>query len=99
MAENTLRVIARVKARADKVDELLLLLSSLVEPTRKEAGCLSYNLLQNNEDPTDFTLVEEWENNKALESHLATKHFKDAQVKLPGLVAAKADIRLYHLVR
>ncbi len=27
------------------------------------------------------------------------KHFKDAQVKLPGLVAAEADIRLYHLVR
>jgi len=99
MAENTLRVIARVKARTDKVDELRSVLSSLVEPTRKESGCLSYNLLQNNEDPTDFTLVEEWESNKALESHLATKHFKDAQVKLSGLVAAKADIRLYHLVR
>jgi len=99
MAENTLRVIARVKARADKVDELRSVLISLVEPTRKEPGCLSYNLLQNNEDPTDFTLVEEWESNKALESHLAAKHFKDAQVKLPGLVAAKADIRLYQLVR
>ncbi len=99
MAGDTLRVIARVKARADKVDELRSVLSSLVEPTRKEPGCLSYNLLQNNEDPTDFTLVEEWESNKALESHLATKHFKDVQVKLSGLVAAKADIRLYHLVR
>ena len=99
MARDTLRVIARVKARADKVDELRSVLSSLVEPTQKEPGCLSYNLLQNNEDPTDFTLVEEWESNKALESHLATKHFKDAQVKLPDLVAAKADIRLYHLVR
>lgn len=99
MAENTLRVIARVKARADKVDELLSVLSSLVEPTRKEPGCLSYNLLQNNEDPTDVTLVEEWESDQALKSHLAAKHFKDAQVKLAGLVAAKADIRLYHLVR
>jgi quinol monooxygenase YgiN len=43
--------------------------------------------------------VEEWESNKALESHLASKHFKDAGAKLSGLVAAKADIRLYHLVR
>lgn len=99
MARDTLRVIARVKARADKVDELRSVLSSLVEPTQKEPGCLSYNLLQNNEDPTDFTLVEEWESKTALESHLAAKHFKDAQVKLAGLVAAKADIRLYHLVR
>jgi quinol monooxygenase YgiN len=99
MAEDTLRVIARVKARADKVDELRSVLSSLVEPTRKEAGCLGYTLLQNNEDPTDFTLVEEWESKKALEFHLAAQHFKDTQAKLPGLVAAKADIRLYHLVK
>lgn len=99
MAENSLRVIARVKARPDKVDELRSVLSSLVEPTRKEPGCLSYNLLQNNEDPTDFALVEEWESKNALESHIAAKHFRDAQAKLAGLVAAKADIRLYHLVR
>ena len=99
MAENTLRAIARVKAQANKVEELRSVLSSLVEPTRKEPGCLSYILLQNNEDPTDFTLVEEWESKQALESHLASKHFKEAGIKLPGLVAAKADIRLYHLVR
>ena len=98
MAEDTLRVIARVKARPGKVNELLSVLSSLVEPTRKEPGCLSYELLQNNEDPTEFTLIEEWQNNTALESHFATKHFKDALVKLPNLVAAEPDIRRYHRV-
>jgi quinol monooxygenase YgiN len=98
MAEDTLRVIARVKARPGKVNELLSLLSSLVEPTRKEPGCLSYTLLQNNQDPTDFTLIEEWKNNTALESHFATKHFKDALTKLPNLVAAEPDIRRYHVV-
>jgi quinol monooxygenase YgiN len=98
MAEDTLRVIARVQARPGKANELLSVLSSLVEPTRKEPGCLSYKLLQNNEDPTDFTLIEEWQSNTALESHFATKHFKDALTKLPNLVAAEPDIRRYHLV-
>jgi quinol monooxygenase YgiN len=98
MAENILRVVARVKARPNKVNELLSVLSSLVEPTRKEPGCLSYELMQNNEDPTDFTLIEEWQSNTALESHFATKHFKDALVKLPDLVAAEPDIRKYHLL-
>ena len=36
MAEDTLRVIARIKARPNKVGELLSVLSSLVEPTCKE---------------------------------------------------------------
>ncbi len=98
MTGDTLRVIARVKARPDKVNELRSVLSSLVEPTCKEPGCLSYKLLQNNEDPTDFTLLEEWQSNAALESHFATKHFKDAVAKLPNLVAAEPDIRRYHVV-
>jgi len=98
MAEDTLRVIARVKARPGKVNELVSLLSSLVEPTRKEPGCISYTLLQNNQDPTDLTLVEEWKNNAALESHFATTHFKEAMTKLPSLVAAEPDVRRYHVV-
>jgi quinol monooxygenase YgiN len=98
MAEDTLRVVARVKARPNKVDELLSILSQLVEPTRKEPGCIRYELLQNNEDPTDFTFIEEWQSNTALESHFATKHFKDSLVKLPNLVTTEPDIRRYHQV-
>jgi quinol monooxygenase YgiN len=98
MAEDTLRVIARVKSRPGKVNELLSVLSSLVEPTCKEPGCISYKLLQNNEDPTDFALIEEWQSSTALQSHFATKHFKDALLKLPNLVAAEPDIQRYHLV-
>jgi len=97
MAEDTLRVIARIKARPNKVGELLSVLISLLEPTRKEPGCLSYTLLQNNEDPTDFTFVEEWQGNAALESHFTTKHFKDALITLPNLLAAEPEIRRYHV--
>ena len=97
MAEDTLRVIARIKARPNKVSELLSVLSALVEPTRKEPGCLSYILLQNNEDPTDFAFVEEWQSNMALESHFMTKHFKDAMITLPNLLAAEPEIRRYHV--
>ena len=98
MAENTLRVVARVKARPGKANELLSVLNSLVEPTRKEPGCICYELLQNNEDPTDFSLIEEWQNEAALQSHFATKHFKEALAKMPNLVAAEPDIRRYHQV-
>ena len=98
MEKDTLRVVARIKARPEKVNELLSALSGLVEPTRKEPGCIQYSLLQNNEDSTDFTLIEEWQDGKALESHFATKHFTDALKKMPNLVAAEPDIRRYHVV-
>ncbi len=98
MAEETLKVIAKIKARPGKVNELLSVLSSLIEPTRKEPGCIRYELMQNNEDPEDFALIEEWKNSGALQSHFATKHFKEALVKLPNLVAAEPDIQRYRLV-
>jgi quinol monooxygenase YgiN len=98
MAEDTLRVVARIKARSNKVNELLSVLNSLVEPTRKEPGCIHYELLQNNEDPTDFVLIEEWLSDTALQSHFATKHFKEGLTKLSSLVAAEPDIQRYHLV-
>ncbi|MDQ2856133.1 MAG: antibiotic biosynthesis monooxygenase, partial [Acidobacteriota bacterium] len=60
MSQNTLRVVARIMALPDKVDEVRSLLEALVEPTRNEAGCISYELLQNKSDPADFTFVEEW---------------------------------------
>jgi len=97
MGKDTLRVIARIKALPNKVGELLSVLTSMIEPTRKEPGCLSYVLLQNNEDPTDFIFVEEWQSNTALESHFATKHFKDSLTKLPDLLAAEPEIKRYHV--
>ncbi len=98
MPKNTLRVVARMKARSGKVDELRSLLMGLLEPTRKEAGCMSYELLQNNSDPTDFTFVEEWESDAALDAHLASAHVTSALSKVPDLVAEGPEIGRYTLV-
>jgi len=87
---------SKVKARPGKVSPLLSVLGPLVEPTHKEPGCISYKLFQNNEDPTDFALIEEWQSSAALEAHFATKHFKDTLAKLPNLVVAEPDIQRHH---
>jgi len=74
-------------------------LTELIEPTRKEPGCVSYELLQNRSDPTDFTFVEEWESDGALEAHLNTAHIRNAIASLAGLLAAAPDIRSYSSLR
>jgi quinol monooxygenase YgiN len=99
MPAMSLRVVARIKARTESVSEVRELLSGLVEPTRKESGCITYELLQNTEDPRDFTFVEEWESNEALASHLASDHLKAIGPKLEPLVTDPPDIRTYWLVK
>jgi len=99
MAKKTVRVVARITARPEKVEELKILLGGLIETTRREKGCVSYQLLQNKADPTDFTFVEEWESDAAIDSHFGTPHVHEALSKIPTLVAKEPDIRRYAIIR
>ncbi|HBB94152.1 MAG TPA: antibiotic biosynthesis monooxygenase [Blastocatellia bacterium] len=98
MPASPVRVVARHKAKSEKIAEVRELLRSLVEPTRKEFGCVTYELLQNREDPTDFTFVEEWESDEAFESHAASDHIKAIGPKLQPVVADGPDVRTYLVV-
>ena len=95
MPAGPLRVVARIKAKSEAVSEVRELLCGLIEPTRKESGCISYELLQNRDDPTDFTFVEEWETDAAFENHAASDHIKAIGPKLQPVVADPPDIRTY----
>ncbi len=98
MLDQGVRVVARVVARPGKEDELRVLLQGLVEPTCREQGCVTYELLQNKTDPTDFTFVEEWRSEADLDAHLQSEHLRQARSKLPELAAADPDIRRYTVV-
>lgn len=95
MNGSSVRVVARVKALPEQVAAVRSALSKLIEPTRREVGCITYELWQNKLDPTDFTFVEEWESDAALDAHAASQHLKDAAAKLNDLVAKPTDVRRY----
>ena len=97
MADNTLRVIARLRAQPGKEADLKQVLVGLIEPTREEPGCIDYELLENLEDPREFTFIEEWESESALEAHFATDHIASALHEFPELLAQELDLRKYHL--
>jgi quinol monooxygenase YgiN len=94
----TLHVVARFIARPDSVDALKALLVGMLAPTREEEGCLMYELLQCQTDPTDFTFVEEWTDAAALARHAAAPHIAGVQDQVRALVATPSSVRTYGLV-
>jgi quinol monooxygenase YgiN len=78
-------VIAKVVAKQDSVDNVKSALLKIIEPTRKEDGCIDYTLYQDNKDPAVFVLHENWKSKDDLEKHMNTAHFI-------SLVAAIGDI-------
>ena len=46
------------------------------ENSRKEEGNIRFDLLQNKDDPTKFTLYEHFRDKAAVEFHKTTEHYK-----------------------
>ena len=95
MVRMSLRVIARATIKADKVEEAKAVFCAIVAPTRAEAGCIQYDLLQNQSKPEDFAIVEEWESQEHLDAHLESAHVADMLSKLPDLADGPPDVQLY----
>lgn len=87
--------VAKLQARAGKEAELRKLLEQGVEPTRKEKGCLRYSLMQDRQNPAVLTLLEEWETETDLNTHLALPQLQKVFALLPDLLAAPPDIVRY----
>lgn len=69
-----LTVVARIAAKPGSVEAVKAELLKLIEPTRKEQGCIAYTLHQDNENPAIFIFCETWENAACLERHAASEH-------------------------
>lgn len=88
-----LTVVATMRAKEGKVDELRALLESLVAPTLAEGPCTVYALHQGIADPREFAFFELWTDQAALDAHLATPHLQEAVPKLADLLDGDLVIR------
>ena len=69
-----LTVIAHMRAKPGKEDELREALRSLIEPTQAEEGYVNYDLHESIEEPGLFYFYENWESPGHLDAHLNTPH-------------------------
>ena len=58
----------------DKQLEVTQTLLSMIEPTGKEEGCLSYSVFCDVEDKNVFNLPEEWKSREDLDNHKLIDH-------------------------
>lgn len=87
MSDNTLSIIAELKAKEGKRDDLKSALQALISPTRQEAGCLDYALFQLQDSPDVFYMRESWKGQEALDSHIALPHFQAFVQQMESLLA------------
>lgn len=95
--DNKLTVIARFKAKPGQQDALRKMLIGLIEPTRKEVGCINYDLHDSIDNPQQFVFHENWTSREALDRHLATPHLTAFLGTVDALLAEPIDLTLWRM--
>ena len=87
-----LQVVATIPATPEGSDTLRTALSTLVEQTRHEDGCLSYDLFESAAAPNTFVTVERWRDQAALDEHMRSPHLAEAFAAADGALAGEVAI-------
>jgi len=77
-----LNIVARIKASPGEADALEKEMMVLVDDTRKEAGCIRYDLFRDTQEPDIFVFVEEWETRALWEDHMAGEAIRSFNARI-----------------
>ena len=68
-------VVIKMDAKPEKILELKQTLQAMIEPTRKNSGCLSHYVYQDIENDNSLSLIQIWERQADLNRHLRSNLF------------------------
>jgi quinol monooxygenase YgiN len=95
--EEAVIVLAQLKAKPGEEEAVKEALVAMVAPTRKEDGCICYNLHQSNSDKSQFMFYEQWASKSALDAHGKTAHMKAMQQGIKGRIE-KGGATFYQMI-
>lgn len=81
-----LTIVANIYVKEGKLALVRAELLKLIDITRAEAGCINYDLHQDNENPLHFTFYENWETRELWQTHMNNQHLTDYMAATEGAV-------------
>ena len=90
---------ARDYIRVECVDQYLKLISELIDRTREEKGNISYTLYADQDNPGEYVLIEEWQDQTSLDQHFKTPHFTGIVPEIQKLQSAPTVVNVYSKVK
>jgi quinol monooxygenase YgiN len=82
-------VIAAMTLKPGTRDKVLAAAKPCIEATRKETGCIFYDLNISTDNPDLLTFVERWETRDHLTAHTKTDHLKAWRAASSEYVASR----------
>lgn len=89
LPKEAITLVVQLRPRDGQETLLEAELRALVAPTRKEDGCLTYDLHRSAEGPAAFLLHEIWATREAHSKHTNTPHFLRWNARKDALLASR----------
>jgi quinol monooxygenase YgiN len=89
LPKQAVTLIVQLRPRDGQETLLEAELRALVGPTRKEDGCLTYDLHRSADAPSAFLLHEIWASREAHSRHTSTPHFLRWNARKDSLLASR----------
>ena len=87
-----LHIVALFKVNESYMMEAVELFQKLVRETRKEEGCLQYELIEENEQKGTFFLIELWESVAHHNNHNGTDHLFEFRKDASKILTESAQV-------
>ncbi len=88
----------RIRIDAKDRDKAVQAASVMMRESNKEAGCISYVLSGDLEDPGLFRIFEEWQDGAALKAHFKTPHMAEFNKVIASLKVLEVDVKQYDVL-
>lgn len=87
-----LHIVALFKIKENHLMEAVEMFQKLVRETRKEEGCITYDLIEDNEQKGTFFIVELWESVEHHNKHLGTDHLLDFRMQVAPIAHSSIEV-------
>ena len=74
-------------------------MQQFADDSRKDPGCVRFEVMRDVERTNHFTIVEVWQNRQAYEAHLGLAHTKTFREKIQPGLGSPFDERMYYLLQ
>jgi quinol monooxygenase YgiN len=88
-------LLVTIKAKAGKEKELEAAFAPCIAATKKEPGCLAYELNRDPDDSTNYFMFERFKSIAALEAHLKLEHTTKLLNTIPSLTDGEIKVKVY----
>ncbi|QLE86561.1 antibiotic biosynthesis monooxygenase [Shewanella sp. Scap07] len=83
-----LTIVANIIAKEAHIELVKAELLKLIDTTRKEPGCINYDLHQDNQSPAHFVFYENWQSRELWQTHMGNTHLQQYMAATEGAVAS-----------